>query len=117
MTFRALGRNTPAIIHYLEKREMVTNVYCTSYEPVVLTSDDPDSSTHAKAYIFVADTTHAQYAGKLSDDEIVRLVNQGHGKTGPCIEYLQNTLDHLKELGIEDPSLARITTKTLSTKS
>lgn len=117
MTFRALGRNTPAIIHYLEKREMVTNVYCPSYEPVVLTSDDPDSPTHAKAYIFVANTTHAQYAGKLSADEIVRLVNQGHAKTGPYFEYLQTTLDHLKELGIEDPSLAWIVTKTLSTES
>ena len=96
---------------------MVTNVYCPSWEPVELTSDNPDSPTHAKAYIFVADTTHAQYAGKLSDDETIRLVNQGHGKTGPCIEYLQNKLDHLKELGIEDPSLARIVTKTLSTES
>ena len=32
----------------------------------------------------------------------VRLVNQGHGKAGTCIEYLQNTLDYLTELGIED---------------
>ena len=117
MAFRVLGRNASAIIDYLENREMITNVYCPSWEPVELTSDDPDSPTHTKAYIFVADTTHAQYAGKLSDDEIVRLVNQGYGKTGPCIEYLQNTLDHLKELGIEDPSLARIITKTLSTES
>ena len=38
---------------------MVTNVYCPSWEPVELTSDDPDSPTHTKAYIFVADTTHA----------------------------------------------------------
>ena len=96
---------------------MVINVYCPSWEPVELTSDDLDSPAHAKAYIFVADTTHAQYAGKLSDDETVRLVNQGHGKAGTCIEYLQNTLDHLKELGIEDPSLARIVTKILSIES
>jgi len=54
---------------------MVINVYCPSWEPVELTSDDLDSPAHAKAYIFVADTTHAQYAGKLSDDETVRLVN------------------------------------------
>lgn len=96
---------------------MVTNVYCPSWKPVELTSDGLDSPTHAKAYIFVADTTHAQYAGKLSDDETVRLVNQGHGKAGTCIEYLQNTLDHLTELGIEDPSLARIVTKILSIES
>ena len=44
---------------------MATNVYCPSWKPVELTSDGLDSPTHAKAYIFVADTTHAQYAGSF----------------------------------------------------
>ena len=117
MAFRVLEKHAAAVMRYLDEREMVTGVYCPSWEPVELASDDPEDPIRTKAYIFVADTNHSQYAGKLSDIDTVRLVDQGHGKAGPCIEYLQNTLDHLTELGIEDPSLARIVKKTSETKN
>ena len=37
-----------------------------------------------------------------------RLVAQGTGQRGRCVDYIRNTLDHMRELGVHDPHLARI---------
>jgi cation transport protein ChaC len=111
MAFRVLEKHAESVIHNLDEREMVTGVYCPTWEYIDLFSDEQAGPIKTKAYIFVADTNHPQYAGKPSDDEIIRLVRQGHGKAGTCIDYLQNTLDHLIELGIDDPFLAEIVKK------
>ena len=47
--FSGVRKNAQAVIYYLDEREMVTNVYYPSWEPVELTSDNPDNPTHAKA--------------------------------------------------------------------
>lgn len=112
IAFRVLEKDADAVIAYLDEREMITGVYRPSWQSIDLVGDDHLAKTKAKAYIFIADTTHQQYAGKLSDAETVKLIRQGNGKAGPCIDYLQNTLDHLLELGINDRSLARIIGKT-----
>jgi cation transport protein ChaC len=117
MAFRVQEKDVKTVMHYLDEREMVTGVYCPTWADINLYSNDQTEPIKTKAYIFVADTNHTQYAGKLSDDETIRLVQQGHGKAGPCIDYLQSTLDHLIELGIDDPYLARIVKKTLATKT
>jgi cation transport protein ChaC len=117
MAFRVLEQNAKSVIHNLDEREMVTGVYCPTWKHIELYSDELSGPIKKKAYIFVADTNHTQYAGKLSDAETIRLVKQGHGKAGACIDYLQNTLDHLIELGIDDPSLARIIKKISETNA
>jgi cation transport protein ChaC len=117
MAFRVLKKNAESVIHNLDKREMVTGVYSPTWANIDLYSDELTRPIKTTAYIFVADTNHKQYAGKLSDDETIRLVQQGHGKSGPCIDYLQNTLDHLIKLGIDDPSLAGLVKKILEANS
>ena len=37
-----------------------------------------------------------------------RLVAQGIGQRGRCVDYIRNTLEHMLELGVNDPHLARI---------
>jgi cation transport protein ChaC len=117
MAFRVQEKAAETVMRYLDEREMVTGVYCPTWADINLYSNDQTEPTKTKAYIFVTNTNHTQYAGKLSDDETIRLVQQGQGKEGPCIDYLQSTLDHLIELGIDDPSLARIVKKTLAAKT
>jgi len=83
-------------------REMITAIY----QPRWLTAHvDGEAKT---VWAFVADRGHAQYAGKLSDDEVAALIMQGCGEAGHCLDYVQSTLDHLRELGIRDRALARI---------
>lgn len=90
------------------EREMVTAVYT----PVWASCDFSDGSEEAiSALAFVANHTNEQYAGERSETETVELVRQGHGKAGPCSEYVMNTVDHLRELGITDNALESLIKK------
>ena len=111
IAFRVLEKNAKAVMQYLYEREMITGVYHPCWHPIELLDETRTPSEKASAYIFVADTSHRQYAGKLADNETIKLIQQGHGKAGPCIDYVENTLQHLHELGINDRSLERIVKK------
>ena len=38
----------------------------------------------------------------------IRLVHQGKGATGTNVEYVRNTLAHLRELGLRDRNLEKL---------
>ena len=102
LAFRVEKSQATSAVSMLDARELISHIY----QPKWLTVKMDDRSV--KAYCYVAVRNHEQYAGVLSEAEQVRLVNQGCGKRGQCIEYLTNTFDHLQELGIIDQKLARI---------
>jgi len=102
LAFRVADRDADEVMGYLYEREMINHVYRPKWLSAT-TSAGP-----VNAYTFVADTSNEQYTGKLDEAETVKLVLQGCGISGTCIEYLQNTLAHLEELGIHDRTLARI---------
>ena len=90
------------VCDYLHEREMISGVY----EPRWVEVDTPEGRLRAAAYI--ADRGHEQYAGKLPEAELVRLILQGVGKAGTNIEYIENTVRHLDELGIAESALHRL---------
>ena len=65
-------------------------------------------ATQVSAITFVVDRDHRQYAGRLSHDAMVELILQGRGNRGPCMEYLENTVHHLRALGLKDRGLERL---------
>lgn len=95
----AEGRDAAA---YLNEREMNTNVY----RPRWLNARTRDGLVKAAA--FVVDRDHVQYAGRLPVERLVDLIVQGHGERGPCVAYLENTVYHLKGLGLRDRALERL---------
>lgn len=102
MGFEVEASKRDEVIAYLREREQVTAVYLERYSQLSLL-DGSERSVEAVTY--VADQQHEQYAGKLSMEDQVRFVLQGHGKAGPNIDYVTNTVDHLKEIAIDDPEL------------
>ena len=90
------------VFDYLHEREMMHNVYRPKWLPVKIPSGT------VQAYCFVVDRNHQQYTGKLDDAVAVKLIRQGQGKGGPCLEYLHSTIQHLDELGIPDGPLHRL---------
>ena len=36
---------------------------------------------------------------------MLRCVRQGQGLAGTCVEYVRNTVAHLREMGIAEPAL------------
>ena len=103
VAFRLPEAEAEAIIAQCDGRELVTGVYQRRQVRV---------RTHAgivPSWAYVTDRGHRQYAGKLDEVEKTRLIAQGVGPNGARnVEYLQNTLRHLDELGIRDPYLRRL---------
>ncbi len=94
------------VMAYLDERELVTNVY-ERLKLQVLTPASPESEK-VEAWCYVVRQDHEQYAGRLPSAETCGLVRQGHGLAGPCLDYVRNTLAHLRELGINEPDLERV---------
>jgi cation transport protein ChaC len=61
-----------------------------------------------QALAFVADTGHRQFVRELDVGGRARLVAQGVGQRGACVDYIRNTLEHMRELGMHDPHLSRV---------
>lgn len=91
-----------SVADYLHGREMISGVY----EPRWVQVETAEGRLRAAAYL--ADRGHEQYAGKLDEERVVRLILQGHGIAGSNLEYIENTVRHLDELGIADGALHRL---------
>ncbi|MDF2810975.1 MAG: gamma-glutamylcyclotransferase [Microvirga sp.] len=104
VAFRIADSEAEATIHYLREREQATSVYLERRVSVRL----PDGRT-VRALSYIADRKHAQYAGRLDFDEVLRLVRRGVGISGQNPDYVRSTYEHLLGMGVVDPLLRRIT--------
>lgn len=104
VAFRVAQEEAEATVRYLREREQVTSVYLERRLPVRL---DDGRATRALGY--VVDRTHAQYAGRLAPEEVLRLVRQGKGLSGANPDYVRSTHEHLTGMGVVDPLLAAVT--------
>ena len=102
MAFRVAAADREVTVHYLREREQATSVYLEVLRGVTLIGQ-PERRVEALTY--VVDRGHAQYAGKLSLDERLHLIRQGHGRSGPNRDYVLATVDELEALGCRDPEL------------
>ena len=108
MVFRVVSGARQDVLDYLREREQTTMVYLECNLPVRLL-DGSRAGEQIEAVTYVADHAHKQYAGKLPLAEQARIVQGSHGQSGPNIEYVINTADHLRELEIEDADLFALT--------
>jgi cation transport protein ChaC len=103
VAFRVEFSEAEATIQYLREREQVTAVYLERWLQVRL-----DDGRTVQAVAYVVDRRHAQYAGRLPEEDLLRLVRQGRGISGANPDYVRSTYDHLQEMGVTDPTLARL---------
>lgn len=101
--FRVRRADQDAVIDYLYRREMVTGVYRPGFHLAQM-----GDGSRVKVLAFVADPQHPQYAGHLSEAEVVRIIASRSGQRGPNAAYLASTVQHLDALGIADGPLHRI---------
>jgi glutathione-specific gamma-glutamylcyclotransferase len=83
-------------------REMPRRVYEPRLIPVKV------GTKTVRALAFVADPMHPAYVRELDLHGRARLVAQGIGTRGPCVDYIRNTLEHMQEVGVRDPHLEHI---------
>ncbi|MCA3575581.1 MAG: gamma-glutamylcyclotransferase [Aestuariivirga sp.] len=104
MAFEVAPERWEEIIAYLRAREQVTSVYVEKRKTIRLLA----SGLAVEATTYVVDKAHHQYAGKLPDDALVSRVTRGRGMSGHCRDYVLNTLAHLRDMKIHDPTLERL---------
>jgi cation transport protein ChaC len=100
IAYRVAARDAEATLAYLDARERVTEVYHRRTVALRLAG-----GARAAAETYVVDRTHPQYAGRVAPDEAARIIRECAGEGGSNLDYLENTLRHLDELGLADGPL------------
>ncbi len=109
LAFRLPVDQAHDILDYLWGREMLTwdrEAISTVYELRVSAVRTDRGPVHCRT--FVANRTHEDYAGRLPEDQVIRMIRRGVGISGSNRDYLANTVGHLDELGIGDGPLHRL---------
>jgi cation transport protein ChaC len=104
IAFRVAAEDWDETTAYLRAREQVTNMYHELIKPVRLVGDE----RKVPALFYAVNRTHQQYAGRLSLEDQLQHVRQGHGQSGSCRDYVLSTVQHLHEAGIRDHPLEKL---------
>ncbi|KAK6023280.1 ChaC-like protein [Ostertagia ostertagi] len=82
----------------LWNREMLAGLYKARWVPTRLRD-----GRIVSAISFVVDPGHCQYCGDLPIERAAHHIAFAEGRRGACRDYLTNTADHARSLGIHDP--------------
>src|ERR1700741_4048897 len=105
VAFRVAARLRDATIDYLRGREQTTHVYREVLRSVWLNNE---ARQRVSALTYVADRGHVQYAGRLPLNEQLRIVRQGHGRSGNNRDYVLATVKAIEAEGFRDEQLHRL---------
>lgn len=103
IAYRVDEANWQETLDYLRIREQATSVY-VEVRIGLLFRD----GTSRRGLVYAIDRQHRQYAGRLTVDQMLHYVQQGHGQSGSNPEYVLNTCAHLVELGVHDRHLSQL---------
>ena len=102
IAYRVKASARAATIEYLRAREQVTTVYIETMRQIEL---EDRARGRVRALCYIVDRSHVQYAGRLTRDESLHLVRQGHGQSGPNRDYVLETVRALDALGYRETEL------------
>jgi cation transport protein ChaC len=105
IAFRVAAAKREGTIAYLRGREQVTSVYLETVRRIEL---EDEARRQVRALTYVVDRGHVQYAGRLSVEQSVHYVRQGHGRSGQNRDYVIETVRALEALGYRETDLHRI---------
>ncbi|MFC7065895.1 gamma-glutamylcyclotransferase [Brucella rhizosphaerae] len=103
IAFRVPGDMTDEVMVYLREREMSNRVYHEKWLRLRL-ADGRD----VQAVTYVADRRHTQYAGSLKAEDAAVIVASAQGDSGANVDYVSNTLEHLRNMRVRDHALEHV---------
>src|SRR5215510_10672683 len=112
IAYRVPATERASTIAYLRAREQVTSVYLERMRPVWL-KQEPERRVPALCYM--VDRGHVQYAGRLTLEQQLHHVRQGHGQSGANRDYVIATVGALEQLGYRETALHRIAERLTAT--
>lgn len=102
VAFRIAAKQVRQELWLLWQREMFGGSYDASWVGLEI------GAQMVKGLTFVINPLHPRYVKGLSMAQTAQMILEGQGELGSNLEYFENTVTHLRELGIEDATLARI---------
>jgi cation transport protein ChaC len=102
IAYRVTASERARTVDYLRAREQVTSVYREVMRPVQLKTTP---ERRAPALCYMIDRGHVQYAGRLTLEQQLHHVRQGHGQSGANRDYVIATVAALEELGFRETEL------------
>ena len=102
VAFRIAAKNVRQELGLLWRREMYGGAYNARWVSLNANGEK------FRGVTFVCNHAHPRYTRELSVQEIAAFIATGCGDLGTCREYLENTVAHLRELGVRDANLIRI---------
>ncbi len=105
VAYRVAGAHAAATLDYLRKRELIYGVYREAHVTARLHTD-PHRDVTAIAYI--VERAHPSWMGRLAPQRQIALIRGARGLSGTNLDYLINTVRHLRELGIVEAALERL---------
>ena len=102
VAYRVSAAERASTITYLRAREQVTSVYRECIRPIWL-KREPEQRVSALCYM--VDRGHPQYAGRLTLEQQLHHVRQGHGQSGANRDYVIATVGALEQLGYRETGL------------
>jgi len=100
MALRVAPGTETQTLAYLRERELISSAYIERNLAIRLTD-----GRVVDAVVYVIDESHGQYCGGLPLEEQAQIIAKAVGGRGPNTEYLHNTADHLREVGLRDAVL------------
>jgi cation transport protein ChaC len=105
IAFRIPSRQAAATLRYLRRREQIYGVYREAIVPITLLRTE---RTDVYASTYLVERQHPSFAGALALRDEARVIRGAKGVSGTNLDYLGNTIAHLRELGIREPRLERL---------
>ena len=102
IAFRVAAAKRDSTIAYLRGREQVTSVYLETMRRIEL---EDEARRQVRALTYIVDRGHVQYAGRLSVEQSLHYVRQGHGRSGQNRDYVIETVRALEALGYRESDL------------
>ncbi len=103
--FKVAPQNEADVLAYLDARELVTDVYERRRLAITI------EKNRVPAWCYVVRRDHPQYAGRLPEAELLRIIEKGEGRSGHCRDYVLSTVSHLEVLGVNDAVLDSVARK------
>lgn len=94
-------------LSYLDAREGV-GYFREQSELTLLTPGSPT----LKAWVYIPHPDHPTYVPDISLEQKAGYISAGVGESGSAVEYLENLMGQLKDMGIQDPGLENLLAKT-----
>ena len=104
--YKVSPANWPEVLAYIRKRELVSE----AYREVVKTVQLVDQPVSVEAITYVVNHGHPQFFAPQPMAKTLAMIMQGHGMAGSCVDYIFNTVTHLRGLGIHEAELEMLVT-------